>query len=269
MPDVLFSGLAMVEGSPIASHSAAHAPDADTSAVADRAAPGAVAATLVEALAEKLLQDGLLPAGSRLDPDALAAVVADFVAGRSVVLRLGDDVTAHHRAAVRAFLERVIRVTETLEENRQEAAIARLAEVFLPDSLADARGALAADNLELRDRFVAETRPLTSAEVGAHAGHRGSNPYATAARWKKAGRIFSVHHRGTEYFPAFQFREGRPHPTVKAALAALPVHLSPWQRAFWFVSANGWLGGKAPADLLDDSEMVADAARREGQEVVG
>lgn len=269
MPDALFSGLTMVEGGPIASRSAARTPDTDTSAAADRASPGALAATLVEALAEKLPQDGLLPAGSHLDPDALAAVVADFVAGRSVVLRLGDGVAAHRRAAVRAFLERVIRVAETLEENRQEAAIARLAEVLLPDSLADARGALAADNLELRDRFVAETRPLTSAEVGALAGHRGGNPYATAARWKKAGRIFSVNHRGTEYFPAFQFREGRPHPTVKAALAALPAHLSPWQRAFWFVSANGWLVGKAPADLLDDSDAVVAAARREGQEVIG
>lgn len=269
MPDALFSGLTMVEGGLIASQSAARTPDADTSTTAERATPSALAAAIAEAIAEKLPQDGSLASGSRLDPDAVAAVVADFVAGRSVVLRLGADITGHRRAAVRVFLEQVMQVAGTLEEIRQEATIARLAEVFLPDPLADARGALAADNLELRDRFVAETRPLTSAEVGAHAGHRGGNPYATAARWKKAGRIFSVHHRGTEYFPAFQFREGRPHPTIKAALAVLPAHLSPWQRAFWFVSANGWLGGKAPADPLDDSDAVVAAARREEQEVVG
>ena len=160
-------------------------------------------------------------------------------------------------------------MTGTLEASRQEAAISRLAEVILPDDLADARGALAADNLELRDRFIAQTSPLTSAQVGEQAGHRSSNPYATAARWKKAGDIFSVHHRGTEYFPAFQFREGRPHPTVKKVLAVLPESLSSWQRALWFVSTNGWLGGKAPADLLDDPDAIVAVAQHEGQEVIG
>jgi hypothetical protein len=106
-------------------------------------------------------------------------------------------------------------------------------------------------------------------KIGAQAGLKTKNPYATAARWKKAGDIFAVQHRGKEYFPAFQFREGRPHPTVKKALAALPTRLSSWQRAFWFVSTNGWLGDKAPADVLADPKAVVAAAEREGEEVVG
>ena len=150
-----------------------------------------------------------------------------------------------------------------------KSAISKLAEVLLPDELADARGALASDNLELRDRLIAEVPQLTSAEIGEKAGLRTKNPYATAARWKKSGDIFSVQHRGKEYFPAFQFREGRPHPTVKKALDALPSRLSPWQRAFWFVSTNGWLSDKAPADVLDDPHAVAAAAEREGEEVIG
>ena len=55
--------------------------------------------------------------------------------------------------------------------------------------------------LELRDRFVAEVPQLTSAEIGARAGLKTKNPYATAARWKKAGDIFSVKHRNKEHFP--------------------------------------------------------------------
>jgi hypothetical protein len=163
----------------------------------------------------------------------------------------------------------VVRVSATLDESRLEAAIGKLAEVLLPDELADARGALASDNLELRDRFIAAVRQLTSAEVGAQAGLKTKNPYATAARWKKTGDIFSVQHRGTEFFPAFQFRDGRPHPTVKKTLTALPPRLSSWQRAFWFVSTNGWLGDKAPADVLDDPKAVVAAAEREGEEVAG
>jgi hypothetical protein len=49
----------------------------------------------------------------------------------------------------------------------------------------------------------------------------------------------------------------------------LPARLSPWQRAFWFVSTNGWLGDRAPIDVLDDPQAVVAAAAREGEEVVG
>ena len=199
----------------------------------------------------------------------LAAAAADIALGHSVVLQLKPDLAEEQRSAVRAFLETVVRISGTLDENRLESAISKLAEVLLPDELADARGALASDNLELRDRFIAEVPRLTSAEVREQAGLRTKNPYATAARWKKTGHIFSVQHRGKEYFPAFQFREGRPHPTVKKALAALPSRLSPWQRAFWFVSTNGWLSDRAPADALDDPDAVVTAAEREGEEVVG
>jgi hypothetical protein len=199
----------------------------------------------------------------------LAAAAADIALGHSVILQLKPDLDEGRRNAVRAFLETVVRVSATLDETRLESAIGKLAEVLLPDELADARGALASDNLELRDRFIADVAQLTSAEIGARAGLRTKNPYATAARWKKTGDIFSVQHRGKEYFPAFQFREGRPHPTVKRTLAALPPRLSSWQRAFWFVSTNGWLGDKAPADRLDDPKAVVAAAEREGEEVVG
>lgn len=199
----------------------------------------------------------------------LAAAAADIALGHSVVLQLKPNLDEGRLSAVRAFLEKVVRVSGSLDEARLESAIVKLADVLLPDELADARGALASDNLQLRDRFLAATPQLTSAEVGAQAGLKTKNPYATAARWKKAGDIFSIQHRGKEYFPAFQFREGRPHPTIKKALEVLPARLSPWQRAFWFVSTNGWLDDKAPADMLDDPQAIVAAAEREGQEVIG
>ncbi|WP_375462117.1 hypothetical protein [uncultured Enterovirga sp.] len=211
----------------------------------------------------------LVKAGDAPDLVGIAVAAADFALGRSVILQLKPGLAGGQRHAVRSFLERVVRVSATLDETRLESAIGKLAEVLLPDELADARGVLASDNLELRDRFVAQVPVLTSVEVGVRAGSQTKNRYATAARWKKAGDIFSVQHRGTEFFPAFQFREGRPHPSVKEVLTALPARLSPWQRAFWFVSTNGWLGDKAPADMLDDPQALVAAAEREGEEVVG
>jgi hypothetical protein len=224
----------------------------------------------LRALKEATLDAASLAAGppARARED-LAAAAADVALGHSVILQLKPDLAEAQRSAVRAFLETVVRVSGTLDESRLEAAIGKLAEVLLPDELADARGALAADNLELRDRFIAQVPQLTSAEIGTQAGLRTKNPYATAARWKKTGNIFSVQHRGKEYFPAFQFREERPHPTIKKVLAALPARLSPWQRAIWFVSTNGWLGDRAPADMLDEPQAVMAAAEREGEEVVG
>lgn len=201
--------------------------------------------------------------------DQFGQYVAELVTGRSIMLRLAPDMDDAQRRSVALFLDRVLDVMHGIEPSRQETAIAKLAEVILPDPLVDARGPLALDNLELRDRFVVETRPLTSLEVAEQAGFKGSNPYATATRWKKSGDVFSVHHRGTEYYPAFQFRDGRPHPSMRKVLLALPANLSPWQRAFWFVSTNGWLNGQAPADLLDDPEAVVAAALREAHEVAG
>jgi hypothetical protein len=75
--------------------------------------------------------------------------------------------------------------------------------------------------------------------------------------------------RGSELYPAFQFREGQPHPAVAKILRELPKQMSPWQIAFWFVSSNGWLRGATPADRLDDEEAVVKAAHRESEPIVG
>jgi hypothetical protein len=225
---------------------------------------------------EKVLRR-VLPVQGKVDErtfakaaSVLAEQTADIVAGRSVILQLNQELDGASRRAVEAFLQSVINATQKLESARQEAAIAKLAEVMLPDPLAEARGPIALDNLELRDRFVAEVPVLTSADVGSQSGHGSrSNPYATAARWKRAGRIFSINHRGADYFPAFQFRDGRPHPTIAEALKRLPRTMTPWQIAFWFVSANGWLSGEAPRNRLDEADSIIAAAEREGEEVMG
>lgn len=270
MSEALFLSVLMVDGplTPVVGRRPATGPKAP-----ERVAPPAakdrdrLAGAILRALQETApAESAPTPAEGFVE---LAAAAADIALGRSVVLQLKPDLDDGHRSAVRSFLEMVVRISGSLDESRLEAAIGKLAEVLLPDELADARGALASDNLELRDRFVAEVSQLTSAEIGAQAGLTTKNPYATAARWKKAGDVFSVQHRGREYFPAFQFREGRPHPTIKKALATLPSRLSSWQRAFWFVSTNGWLGDKAPIDALDDPQATVAAAEREGEGVAG
>ncbi|HEY8610542.1 MAG TPA: hypothetical protein VIL69_04540 [Roseomonas sp.] len=118
--------------------------------------------------------------------------------------------------------------------------------------------ALAADNLAIRDRFLAEIPVRSGAAVGTQAEAR-----------REQGRIFSVEHRGTQVYPAFQFRDGQPHPTIAKVLAALPEGFSDWQRAFWFVVSNGWLGRQEPIELLNDPEALVGAAMHAGDEFIG
>jgi hypothetical protein len=45
--------------------------------------------------------------------------------------------------------------------------------------------------------------------------------------------------------------------------------MSAWQKAFWFVSSNGWLDDRVPAEMLDNATAVLAAAEHERQEVIG
>ena len=222
----------------------------------------------LRALVENLLE--IRGIGDETRVRFAADVVEGVLSGQSLVVRFASEVSGARLENARVFLDKVMRVSSTLESSRQEDAISKLADLLLPDDLADARGVLAADNLALRDEFLRRVPAVRSIEVGRRAGHSDSNLHATAARWKKAQDIFSVHHRGAEYFPSFQFGDdGRPLRIVKSLLGTLPRSLTPWQIAFWFVSTNGWLNDRAPVDVLDDAKAVLAAASRESEQVMG
>jgi Protein of unknown function (DUF2384) len=128
-------------------------------------------------------------------------------------------------------------------------------------------------NAEARDALLGEFGGLRSAEVAELAGSRAANRAALANRWRAEGRLVAVPVGDELVYPGFQFgADGRPHPTVGAALAELRRQpgLSDWQAALWFASPTGWLGGRRPVDLLDtEPDAVAEAARREASEIAG
>ncbi|MBB3394873.1 MULTISPECIES: hypothetical protein [unclassified Rhizobium] len=236
----------------------------DTSAVQAK-----LSAAIFEALGSLRKGKTLRVGGTEQELQRFANAVAEIAFGDSVILRLHRNLSGAGKESVKTFADALVRVSGSVEENRLEAAIGKLAEVLLPDELEDARGVLAADNLALRDRFVQELPQLNSIDVGKQSGSSAKNSYATAARWKKNGEIISVQHRGSEFFPAFQFQDGRPHPTIKQVLAALPQSMTAWQKALWLVSSNGWLEDAAPIDLLDNADALVAAAKKEHEEVIG
>jgi hypothetical protein len=213
------------------------------------------------------------PQGKVLYRSALGRAVRQAVEetvgtkGRVFVLNVSDPSVEQ---TLRNVIERVPEIVRTRRTELTESHIESLISLFLPeDPAAEARRAIELDNARERARFVGEVACLTSKQVAEIAGHKASNTSVTGSRWKQQGRIFSVPWRGGELYPAFQFRDGQPLPTVAKVLSALPSRMSPWQIAFWFTSSNSWLDGTTPAERLDDEAEVLQAAHREGEAIVG
>jgi nucleoid DNA-binding protein len=200
------------------------------------------------------------------ETDNYDVVQSDGAVAHVVVVPKDDPLGS----TVSRVVERVPEIARIRRQQLTEKNIDALVELYLADDpVADARRVIETDNARERARFLSDVACLTSKEIARNAGHQAANASVTASRWKQQGRIFSVPSRGSELYPAFQFREGQPHPAVAKILRELPKQTSPWQIAFWFTSSNGWLRGATPADRLDDEAEVVRAAHRASEPIVG
>lgn len=154
---------------------------------------------------------------------------------------------------------------------RQENSDARITQLLRavapPDPLGDVELNVAEMSADLRREFLEQVPLRTSAQVHERAGFPGGNPSQTVHRWRKQGKIFSVHHGGREWYPAFQFGEdGRPRPIIAELLAILhrDTERTEWDNALWFSGDSGWLDGKTPIEMLvSDPDSVKRAAEQE------
>jgi hypothetical protein len=127
-------------------------------------------------------------------------------------------------------------------------------------------------NAQARAAMFDEFGGLTAAEVADLAGSEAKNTSALAGRWRRDGRLVAVDHQGTLYYPGFQFdSDGKPKPVIAEVLRYLgSQEVSAWQQALWFTTANGWLDGRRPVDVLEtETRAVVDAAREALREPVG
>ena len=118
-------------------------------------------------------------------------------------------------------------------------------------------------NAEMRATYLRTTNLYTAEDI------RALNPSAPSSEWKREGRVFAVQDGEKDLFPAFQFADGQPLPIIQKILEVLPEDLTPWQTAFWFQSANGWLDGKTPQKCLTKESEVIYAAEQLGNLVIG
>lgn len=118
---------------------------------------------------------------------------------------------------------------------------------------------------QLYEQVLSLSDWLTAQQVSDNAGYKGSNSSALPNKWKKAGQIFAISVEGKNLFPAYAFGiDGKPLPKMKEILAILAAHRTALAIASWFVSANSWLGSKAPMHELAERPLdVLQAAQME------
>jgi len=85
--------------------------------------------------------------------------------------------------------------------------------------------------------------------------------------WKREKMIFAFNYSGVEYFPLYALdphHGWQPYAAMAEVLAVFDVEKGGWGCAFWFEGVNGYLGGRAPKDVLaTDPGRVVEAATLE------
>jgi hypothetical protein len=184
-----------------------------------------------------------------------------------LVLRNAD---AELGPVIKAVIEQVPEAVRVRRRALSEQHIDALADIYMAsDPLSAALPDIERDNAEAQASFVKRWPVLTAEQIAHRAGHESANKSATANRWKAAGRIFGIRVGRREVYPAFQFKEGQPHPAIAQILSALPRDMSGWQIAFWFVGPNSFLDNALPVDALDHEDAVKTAAANEDQSWMG
>jgi hypothetical protein len=108
---------------------------------------------------------------------------------------------------------------------------------------------------------------LTAAKLAELAGLSSTNPSTQPNKWKREHRIFAINHNGIDYFPGYGLDAEagwRPRKNLKPVLEVFGDNKDGWGLAYWFLSANSFLGGRRPQDVLAaEPERVLAAAKDE------
>jgi hypothetical protein len=123
-----------------------------------------------------------------------------------------------------------------------------------------------------KDLALQSTEWLSSADITKHSDHSDTRP----SYWIANKQIFAITLENVDYLPAYALHEimrgnvpiREPKPIIALLMDAMGSEYSGWQIAAWFASANGYLHGARPMDLLDrEPERVIKAAKFAAQGV--
>lgn len=177
-------------------------------------------------------------------------------AGKGVAVAIGE--------AMRLIAPMIVRKLVDSETATLEKLVDALVPAVSPPEhlLAEARM-----NAEARRAVLQGAEWLNAARLSKIAGFSGQNASAQPNKWKRDGKIFALRHDGNDLYPGYALDADAQYRPVKGLAPVLKVfgtELDAWDIAIWFASANGFLGGAAPKDLLNRApERVLAAAEDE------
>lgn len=105
--------------------------------------------------------------------------------------------------------------------------------------------------LRAKRAVLDSTEWLSASEVGSLCG---TDSLDLVTEWREEGKIFSIPHNGSELVPRYALDKNASYHPLGAMVEALKAFRSvkdDWGIAFWFASANSYLGGQRPQDVLE------------------
>lgn len=122
-------------------------------------------------------------------------------------------------------------------------------------------------NADARQTVLESAEWISAVRLSEIAGFKGQNASAQPNKWKREGKVFALRHDGNDLYPAYALDRDMQYRPIKGLVPILKVFkgkLDAWDIAIWFASANSFLGGTAPKDLLKSApERVLAAAEDE------
>lgn len=193
-------------------------------------------------------------------------------AGQVVVVPV-ERADAQHAGLLARTLASVVPFIEVALHDQNEQTLRALVDAVVPKAPPTPNLLKEAAMLARSRKTVLESADwLTAAQVADLAGLSTTNPSAQPNKWKRLRQIFAIHHHGVDYFPGYGLdpqTAWRPRKALKAVLDVFGDEKNGWGLAYWFLSANSFLGGRRPQDVLaaDPGQVVA-AAQDELEGVV-
>jgi hypothetical protein len=193
-------------------------------------------------------------------------------------LKLGDDgqIVAFRlehagKGVASAFAETVRLIAPMIFRklaDRETATLEKLIDALVPTvsppehMLTEARM-----NAEARIAVLQSAEWISAARLSKIAGFSGQNASAQPNKWKREGRIFALRQDGSDLYPGYALDPNAQYRPVRGLAPVLKVFgdvMDSWDIAIWFASANSFLGGAAPKDLLISApDRVLAAAKDE------
>lgn len=203
------------------------------------------------------------------DPKQAVKQIGQYKSGQTLVVHFSngpklDELREHVSLVVQLFQS----MADVLKKRADKSVIEAMVDMALPKPAPEPHVLKeAAMTIRARERVLNSGDLLTAADIAKLAGFSEKNPSTQPNKWKKAGLIFAVQHKGTDYFPSYSFdpQNGfRPHKAMAKIIEIFGDRKGDWGKAYWFSSDNSFLSGSRPQDVLaKHPERVIAAAKDE------